>query len=197
MRTYIPVLVLLLSAGVASAQVAELGAFGGAHLVRNGDLGTFSGVETSLDDGWQLGFRLTLNSYRFFGHELGYGYNRTTMKFGSGSGAAEQGTAIHRGFYSFLAYATPEGSVIRPFAAGGGHFANYAYPGLSATSGGGSTKWGIHYGGGIKVRVTPIFGIRFDLRDYWNPKPFGSFGFENQDGWIHHVQLSAGFSLLM
>jgi len=189
-------LLLLLAAG-AGAQVAEIGAFGGAHLVRSGDVGEVSGMKASLDDGWEMGFRLTFNSYRFFGHELGYGYNRTTLKFESDSGSVESGTAIHRGFYSFLPYLTPEGSVVRPFVAGGGHFANYVLPGYSATSGGGSTKWGLHYGGGIKVRVSPVVGIRFDLRDYWNPKPFGSFGFEDQSGWIHHIQISAGLSLLM
>ncbi len=184
-----------------SAQVAELGAYGGTHRVRGNVLGKLPTdtalVNISLDDGWLLGFRLTLNSGRFFGHEFGYSYNRTTMQFTAVDESAEfdgAGTAVHEGFYNFLLYAMPEGTKVRVFGTGGGHFHNYAWPGLSAISGGGSTKFGFNYGGGIKVRVTPIWGLRFDVRDYWNGKPFDLI---DQDGWIRHLQFSAGFSLLL
>ncbi len=196
MRNWIGIAVLLAGAVTASAQVAEIGAFGGAYRLRGNDIGqvSFDGASVwnvSLDNGWLLGFRLTLNTYRFFGHEFGYSYNRTKMKFG---GAEGEGTAIHRGFYNFLVYGLPEGSVVRPFAAGGVHFNNYAWPGLSATSGGGSTKFGFNYGAGIKVRVSPMFGVRFDVHDYWNGKPFD---FPNQSGMIRQLEVSAGFSLLL
>ncbi len=187
--------------GVACAQVAEIGAFGGMHRLRGNVLGKLPAdtvlVNTSLDDGWLLGFRLTLNSGRFFGHEFGYAYNRTSMQFTSVDGSAEfdsAGTAAHEGFYNYLVYAMPEGSSVRVFGAGGGHFHNYAWPGLSAVSGGGATKFGFNFGGGIKVRVTPIWGIRFDVRDFWNKKPFGLI---DQSGWIRHLQFTAGFSLLL
>ena len=202
MRYWIGIAALLAAAAAAPAQVAEFGAFGGAYRLRGNDLGqvSFDGTSTfnvSLDDSWLMGFRVTLNSYRFFGHEFGYSYNRTSMKFGGGEGASAdegQGTAIHRGFYNFLTYALPEGSVVRPFATGGLHFNNYARPGMSAASGGGSTKFGFNYGGGVKIRVSPRFGIRLDVRDYWNGKPFD---FPGQSGMIRQLEISAGFSLLL
>jgi len=193
------VAVLTLMVGKAPAQVAELGLFGGGYKLSNNNIGGLpidqfgTVVGLQLDNGWLFGFHLTLNNYRFFGHEVGYSYNRTTMKFEQGR-AGGAGTAIHRGFYNFLVYASPEGSVVRPFVAGGVHFQNYVWPGLSGVSGGGSTKFGFNYGGGIKLRVSHLFGIRFDVRDYRNGKPFDLL---NQEGWIRHLTFSAGFSLLL
>ena len=195
MRTWTIVVVLFASAAVASAQVAEIGGFGGMYRLRGNDLGTMEGLNVALEDGWLMGFRLTLNNYRFFGHEFGYSYNRTSMRFDT-TPPEKNGTAMHRGLYNFLIYARPEGSVIRPFATGGGHFGNYAWPGYSAVSGGGSTKFGFNYGGGIKVRVSSMFGIRVDVRDYWNGKPFGKF-LAGQSGSIRQLEMSAGFSLLL
>jgi hypothetical protein len=193
MRSYILVFVLMLVPAGAFAQVAEIGAFGGVHRVRSEMVGNDGSYDYSLDNGWLMGFRLTFNSYRFFGHELGYSYNRTKLKVADGA-VAEAGTAIHRGFYDFLAYAMPEGYPVRVFGAGGVHFGTYAWPGYSAAQGGGSTKFGINYGGGIKLRLTPIWGIRLDARDYYNPKPFG---FLNPQGWTHDLAISAGFSLML
>ncbi|MCW5977291.1 MAG: outer membrane beta-barrel protein [Bryobacteraceae bacterium] len=185
--SWIPVCALLMFGAAAQAQVAELGAYGGIHRISGKDLG--SGY--SLDDGWLFGFRLALNSYRFFGHEFGYGYNRTTWNAPEG----EAGSAIHRGFYNFLVYGLPEGTVVRPYGTGGVHFNNYVFPGYSVTQGGGSTKFGVNYGGGIKVRVAPMWGIRFDVRNYWNGKPFGNF--LGGSGKTNLLEMSAGFSFLL
>src|SRR4029453_17143581 len=111
----------------------------------------------SLDDGFRLAFRLTLNSWRLFGQEFGYAYNRTHLLL---DGQDQGGMAIHQGFYNFLVYATPEGSRFRPFAVGGGHFSNFVPPGSSATQGGGDTKFGVAYGGGLKVRVGEKWQVR-------------------------------------
>lgn len=101
--------------------------------------------------------------------------------------------AIHEGFYDFLVYGLPEGTRIRPFVAGGAEFANFNPPGTSAGSGGGQTKWGLNYGGGIKARVSSMFGIRVDFRQYAIPKPFDLGG----KGWLRQNEISAGFSLFL
>ena len=180
------------------AQNFEIGAHGGQSLISNGGLGTISAAQQaisdfSLKDGFRLGFRVTLNNYKFFGHEFGYAYNRTQLRSGNDP-ASDQGMAIHQGLYDFLAYATPEGTRFRPFAAGGGQFSNFVPPGSSATSGGGSNKLGFNYGGGLKVRVGEMFLIRFDLRQYVSKKPFDLF---NKDGAIRQTEISAGFSLAL
>lgn len=178
---------LALIAFAAAAQVAEIGVHGGMSLLSNNEL--VPGVE--LGDGFRLGFRLTLNSYRFFGHEFGYAYNRTNLTL-SGQ---KYGMAIHQGGYNFLAYALPEGSPVRPFFTGGAHFNNYVPPGSSVTSGGGSTKFGLNYGGGVKVRVSPMFLIRADVRQYHTPKP--DFFIQAPSGWLRQTELSAGFSFAL
>ncbi len=194
-RLYVIAVVLIASAAFAPAQVAEVGAFGGVSRLSNSDIGSLSTIpgdpQLKLDDGWRFGFRFTINNWRFFGNEFGYAYNRTHLDFGEGE---KQGMAIHQGFYNFLGYALPEGSVIRPFGAVGVHFANFTPPGTSATSGGGDTKFGFNYGGGVKVRVSPIFLIRFDVRQHHTGKPFD---LPNQSGLLGQLTVSAGFSLAL
>lgn len=179
---------LLASAIFANAQVAEFGIGGGVSNLSNKDLG--SGY--SLDDGWSLIFRLTINNWNFMGQEFGYGYNRTKLLSGNQSFG---GMAFHQGFYNFLVYATPEGSRVRPFATGGGHFSNYVPPGASATQGGGENKFGVNYGGGIKVRVSEKFLFRVDYRQFLNGKPFGDFFLGS--GSIRQNQISAGLSFVL
>jgi opacity protein-like surface antigen len=176
--------------------VFEVGLHGGVNRYSGKDIGTFRVTDTAritLEDGWRFGFRTTFNNYRFFGHELGYAYNRTQFRLND-TQPVEFGTAIHQGFYNFLAYGTPEGSRIRPFAAGGAHFSNFIWPGQSVTYGGGSTKLGYNYGGGVKVRITPIFALRLDFRQYVTGKPFD---LPNQSGRFRQNEISAGFSLVL
>ena len=185
----------LMSGCVAFAQVAEFGVTGGASLLRNNslvpvELGDGTSADTKLADGFRLGFRITLNTYRFFGHEVGYAYNRTQLKI---ENVEDFGMAIHQGFYNFLAYALPEGAPVRPFATAGAHFANFVPPGASATSGGGDTNFGLNYGGGIKARLGPKFIIRFDVRQYHTPKP--DFFVQAPTGWLRQTEVSAGFGI--
>ena len=153
-------------ATVASAQVAEISVsggvsrFGGASLITNPDI--------TLNNGFRLAVRLTLNTYQFFGHEIGYGYAHSSAEIpGQGSFALP----VHSGFYNFLAYATREGSRIRPFATGGVQFSSFFPPGSSAYYGNQATKFGINYGGGLKFRLTGPWGARIDLRQYNTGKP--------------------------
>lgn len=181
---------LLTTSAAVFGQSFEAGLHAGAFRVSNSDIGTLTVGGTdrvTLKDGWRIGARMTINQFAFFGHELGYAYNRTGFVV-SGQNA---GTAMHQGFYNFLAYATPEGTKIRPFAAGGVHFSNTIYPGLTVTQGGGSNKLGVNYGGGIKVIVSPKYLIRFDVRQYLQGKPFD---FPGQSGKLKLLEVSAGFS---
>jgi opacity protein-like surface antigen len=178
---------LAASSAVSFGQVAEFGVGGGVSRLNGKDIG--SGY--SLDDGWRLIFRLTLNNWTFFGHEFGYAYNRTELLLGNQSFG---GMAFHQGFYHFLAYATPEGSRIRPFASGGGHFSNFVPPGASATQGQGDNKFGVNYGGGVKVRVSEKFLVRLDFKQYLTGKPFDLPG---ADGNLRQNEISAGFSFVL
>lgn len=181
--------VLLLSAAAAAnAQVAEFGIAGGVSRLSDKTLG--SGY--SLDDGWSMVFRLTVNNWTYAGQEFGYAYNRTKLIF---SGQNQGGMAIHQGFYNFLLYATPEGKRVRPFVTGGGHFSNFVPPGASATQGGGNNKFGVNYGGGIKVRVTDRWLFRVDYRQNVTGKPFGNF-FPVQ-GNLKQNQITAGVSFYL
>ena len=188
---------LLLLAGIVAipavvfGQPFEVAASGGVSLLSNNEL--VSGAK--LNDGFRLGFRMALNPQRFFGHEVGYAYNRTTLELDQGAGVApaKYGMAIHQGFYNFLLYAVPEGGRVRPFVTGGGHFSNFVPPGSSAGQGGGSTKFGLNYGGGVKARMGEKYMVRFDVRQYRTPKP--DFFQVAPSGWLSQTEVSVGFGV--
>ena len=71
-------------------------------------------------------------------------------------------------------------------------FDNFVPPGASASSGQGDTKVGFNYGGGVKVRVTSLWALRFDVRRYDSPKPFNLF---LKEGWLHQAEISAGIGI--
>ena len=192
MTKLVAVLALAFS-GAAWAQTGELWFDAGQSLLSNSGIGTlqaFGGTknDVQLTDGFRFGFRFGFNQGKRFGHEVQYAYNRTQLK----QGTTEQGMAYHQGGYNFLYYITPEGSRIRPFGTGGLHFSDYVPPGSSVGSGGGSNKVGLNYGGGVKVRVGSFFGIRFDVRQYVNGKPFG---LPLADGLLRQTEISAGFGI--
>ena len=103
--------------------------------------------------------------------------------------------AIHQGHYNFLAYATPEGSIFRPFATGGGHFSNFVPPGASATQGQGSNKFGFNYGGGLKVRIGEKWQVRADFRQFITGKPFGDS--IPVSGNLRQTEITLGFGFVM
>lgn len=190
-------LLLLALTVPAFSQALELSVGGGQSRLTNSGLGKLDANSTlehdyKLKDGFRINFRMTTNAGDFTGHEFGYAYNRSALvDVASGS---EGGMAIHQGFYNYLLYATREGSRVRPFATGGVHFSNYVPPGASATSGQGSTKFGVNYGGGLKVRVTEKFLWRFDVRQYTNPKPFGLI---NPGGWVKMNEFSTSLAFVL
>lgn len=203
MKRYLPVLFVIFS-GALWAQSGELWFSAGESLLSNRNLGSPLGpaglpTDVQLDNGFRFGFRFAFNTGGHVGHEIQYAYNRTHFIDNTGAilgAVTKAGMAIHEGGYNFLYYATPEGTRIRPFATGGVHFANFVPPGSSATYGGGSTKFGFNGGAGVKVKVSSLFGIRFDVREYWSGKPDFGGTLSNQSGLLRQTEVSAGFGVL-
>ena len=192
MRQTTIVFLLLFVAVTAFSQVAELGVSAGESVLSNAKLvaadATTGQPEVKLNNGFRLGFRVTLNPYRFFGHEVGYAYNRTNLNLGG----TVYGMGTHQGFYDFLIYATPEGSRVRPFVAAGPQFSTFVPPGSSVTQGGGSMKFGVNYGFGAKAKVADKWLIRVDFRQYTSPKP--DWFTVKPQGWLRINEISAGFA---
>ncbi|HEY7337705.1 MAG TPA: outer membrane beta-barrel protein [Bryobacteraceae bacterium] len=148
-----------------------------------------TGKDVQFTNGFRFGFRFGFNWKDRFGHEIQYAYSRTQLKFNDTTPPTETGMAIHQGGYNFLAYGTREEARFRPFATGGVQFANYVPPGASAAYGGGETKLGFNYGAGVKIKLKGFWGLRFDVRQYATPKPFG---LALNSGWIHQTEVSMG-----
>jgi hypothetical protein len=179
---------------VSSAQVGELSVTFGESLFKSNKLGsadiTNLASQYTVGDGFRIGARFTLNTKKFIGHEFGYAYSRSKLDLSNTS--QEDSMPTHQGFYDFLLYLTPEGTPVRPFAAGGGQFTTFVPPGASVTQGSGVTKYGLNYGGGVKVKVTSIYTLRFDVRDYIMKKPFDLIG---RSGALHQIEASVGVGI--
>lgn len=180
----------------AWGQYGEIWFSAGQNIFSNKGLGTLAQIggskdDVTLDNGFRFGFRIGFNGDGITGHEVQYTYNRTQLRLDPT--AAQQGMAVHMGGYNYLIYANHEGARARPFATGGVGFANYVPPGSSASQGGGSNKFGFNYGGGVKVRVVGPYAVRFDVRQYTTPKPFG---LPLASGWIRINEFSGGFGIV-
>lgn len=183
------------SSTLAFAQSAEISVSGGASRF-NGDYATAGGGDNTpikFTNGFRLAIRFTWNQGKLFSHEIGYGYSRSHLHYQSTPVQDIAPISLHQGLYDFLINATPEGSRVRPFACGGVQFTSFYPPGASQY-GGSITKFGINYGAGIKVKLTPIWGIRLDFRQYAMPRP--DFGFANKSGWMRLTEVTGGFAFL-
>ena len=209
---------VLLCVPAAFAQSFEASVSGGSLSIpaKSADIGTYSGDPASgtyrIKGGFRLGARMTLNQWRFMGHEFGYMYTRTKVEIPASalnagtvgtpaqpgstpvtaSGSADLSVPSHQGFYDFLVYAAPEGFRVRPFAAGGVQFTAFSQPG--SYYGNRETKYGINYGGGIKIKVIENGGIRLDVRQYNMGKPFK---LPNVSGRLLMWEFSGGVSFLL
>lgn len=188
--------VVLCGASLAFGQSFEGAISGGATTLSGATITqSISGVpgagdDLKLDNGWNLGFRMTVNAWEIFGVEVGYIYDRTHLLIG---GSDNGGMAIHNGYGDGVIYATKQGSRIRPFGVAGINFANFVLPGSSAQYGGGQNKFGINYGAGIKVRVKDKWMVRFDIRQFNTGKP--DFGVPGVSGRLLQTQYSVGFGI--
>jgi hypothetical protein len=150
-----------------------------------------SGSDIALTDGFHFGFRGGFNSGDHLGYEMGYMYNRTNLKYND-QGGVQQGMAYHQVAFNGLYYITNPDAKVRPFGTFGIGFVNYAPPGSSAAQGGGTTKLGFDYGGGVKIKLTSRYGLRFDARQFTTPKPFG---LPLASGWLRETELSVGVGI--
>ena len=198
---------MLCFSSVGFTQSFEVGVSGGqSEFVGNTSLGTVTADPASgeykIKDGFRLTIRLTLNQGRFLGHEFGYSHSftsvdvpaitTTTGLLGATTTPAQNvGVGINQGFYDFLFYPTPEGTRVRPFVAGGVQFSSFAAPGTSVYYGNQPTKYGFNYGGGMKVRFSTYWGVRFDVRWYNSGKPFD---FPNQTGRLQQLEIGGGLT---
>jgi opacity protein-like surface antigen len=194
MRTLVLAILVAGSSAVLSAQSFEGAISGGVSQMSNGNLGdldTTGAVKASLDSGFRLTFRASLNPQERVGYEFGYAYNRTHLGI---TGSGTQGMAVHQGFGDVLWHATPEGSKVRPFVAGGLNFSNFVPPGQTAQYGQGENKFGFNYGFGLKVKVTGPWQVRMDFRQFNTGKPFS---LPNAGGRLRQNEISVGIGYTM
>jgi len=198
MTKLVGVLALAFSS-VAFAQTGELWFNFGESLLKDNGIGTTQSFGGSADDvqlnsDWRFSFRFGFNQGNHFGHEIQYAYNRTQLQFNLASPVVKDGMAFHQGGFNFLYYLlTTDKAKIRPFATAGVMFDDFVPPGNSATSGGGSNKFGANFGGGVKVHVKGIWAARFDIREYVSGKP--SFGLPLTSGSLWQTEISAGVGI--
>jgi hypothetical protein len=81
---------------------------------------------------------------------------------------------------------------MRPFVTAGVHFSDFVLPGVAAMQGS-SVKAGFNYGAGLKLRISTLFSVRFDLREYETGKPNWNDLLYHQSGLLHQTEASAGF----
>jgi hypothetical protein len=202
MKKCLPVLILVASSTLW-AQSGTLWFSGGASILANGNIGSpFPDGQTSdvqLGNGFRLGFRFDFNSAGRIGHEIQYGYNRTNFVDNTGKilpDAGSAGTAIHQGGYNLLYYlrARKEESKVRPFATAGFHFSDFVLPGSGGPQGG-SVRPGGNLGAGAKVRISPLFGFRVDVREYITGKPDWNGLLYKGGGPLYQTEISAGFGV--
>ncbi len=138
--------------------------------------------------------RLTLNTGRWIAHEGGYGHGWHSLKMDFNNIATlTQSRTLWTIFYDLLACATPEEAKFRPCAAAGPHIIRYDARQLLLLLGKQSDQQvGVNFGGVAKFRVGYHFLVRFDFREYMNPKPFTLV---EQHGWMYQHELSGGFGV--
>jgi hypothetical protein len=194
---------LLALSGALQAQSGELWVSGGGSILAGKNFGSPSDGgpqdDVRLGDGFRAGIRFAFNSSGRFGHELQYAYNRTTLSDATGVVLGDPGSAgmaIHQGGYNLLYYfhATREEQKVRAFVTGGVHIDDSVLPG-SATLTRTSVKPGFNVGVGAKIRISTLFALRFDLRQYETAKPNWGGVLTNQGGLVHQTEASAGFGI--
>jgi hypothetical protein len=199
-------LCILISSIPAAAQSAELGISGGFSVLGDKTISkdTVENITQLYDlkSGIRIGARMAFNPKRFMGHEFAYSYQHSGLQqILSDSELAEAASitdagriTIHNAYYNLVMHATGSGSSVRPFVTGGGGFSSFFLPGQSSFSGGGDTKFGYNYGGGIKLNFL-LYGIRLDYRIHVTGKPFGRY-IPNVEGLMKNSEISATFSFL-
>jgi len=154
----------------------EISPFAGATLFRD----THAGVGTDLSAGGTIGFRVTEDPSRYFGVEETFDWTPNGLQFLMPYTApGYTNTSLDNRTFRFSAdglfYFTPAGSRFRPFVEigfGGVRYkltkaasnlltTEFLPPGQTPTA---NEAIQLNYGAGLKIRLTNVFGLRFDVR---------------------------------
>ncbi len=202
MKKYLPILMFAASSSLW-AQSEEAWLSGGASILANKNMGALSATgessEVQLDGGFRFGLRLGYNTVGHIGHEFQYAYNHTNFVDHAGTllpEAGRAGTGIHQFGYNFLYYmrAATEESKVRGFVTAGFHLSDFGLP-VSASISGRSVRPGGNVGAGLKVKISTLFGARFDVREYVTGKPNWSGVLVNQRSPLSQTEISAGIGV--
>jgi opacity protein-like surface antigen len=187
-------LLAALSALSLAAETAEATVYIGLSQITDGFLGEvgFAAQPVNLTNGFRAGARLGLSSGSWTGHELTYGFERHDLEVG---GQTESQAQVHQFAYDYVVNLAPSALPVRPFVLAGIGFSRFS-PGVEGIfeSGSAETKFAYNYGGGVKVKLGPLFGLRFDRRDYVTGRP-NFLDLQQVTGKLHNIEYSAGLSL--
>jgi hypothetical protein len=203
MNKYLPVF-LVFASGTLWAQSEEIWIGGGASILANRNLGSpFSDGQKSdvhLDDGFRFSLRFDLNSAEHIGHEFQYAYNQTDLVDKTGTILPVAGTAgmgTHQLGYNLLYYrrSIREESKVRTFVTAGILFNDYVPP-YSATPRNTIVRPGGNVGVGAKLRLSPLFGLRVDVREYIAGKTdWSGVLVDKSGGLLYQTEISAAFGV--
>ncbi len=163
--------------------------------------GTSQNVGLDLDQGFVLGLRITENRGRYFGAELEYSFTGQPLFFRDLSPTLPSlalDHTVHKLAYSLLVYGRERQERIRPFGSIG--FGTSFFQ-VSNDSQDEAIRQGVDlknrwklafsYGGGVKFRMAPRWGIRVDIRDQLTGVP--DFGFPSQAPLLEGGETGPGF----
>lgn len=157
-----------------------------------GQDGSENPSEITMGSGFMFVPRLTLNAGDYISHDLSFAFSRANVKVDlAGQNLFDQSTSIGAAMYNMLLHATPDGSRIRPYVAGGGGLIMFYPPGAGLTSGVNTVRPGLNYGGGVRVQVSERWHARVDFRQTLAPNP-RLFQGQDASGMFRQNQFTVG-----
>jgi hypothetical protein len=151
--------------------------------------------------------RLTWNSKGYYGHEIGYSYNRSMLNVVTRTvddddvetvTHNQRKVKVSQLTYNFLMYMMPAGERVRPYITVGATVQDYGAPSLDEWTHGSSRNYGGNFGGGIKVRLFPHTQMRLDLRQHFVGSPYDLKFADTQKlsgGMMKNSSASVGFGI--
>jgi len=168
----------------AGGQTLEISPVAGWTRISKAPLGYASAVEgfdddTTFRNGYSYGVRITLNTPRYYGHELTYLQTdakvRTVLQETEDDPRETKVGRVlnHQLSYNFLVYWMPKNERFRPFMTVGLEGRRSGDPHIDGWPSRPTYNYGFNYGGGIKIRLFSHALVRLDLRDNFTGKPYG------------------------